>query len=154
MYLLLSGCVSHKTVELEAVSSDPILTKLKEASEVVRDKAVQLQAVENARYKRLTGEEIQTSDISILPSLNEIINLGDNWDGPLDSLLIEVSAIANLNKPRFLRVKPAGGVIVSVDTDFRTAAQIVSQAQASAGSRARITLKVKERLFEVEYLAY
>lgn len=85
------------------------------------------------------------------PSLSEYYNLGDEWTGPLEPLLERITELSGLNDIRYLNVKPANPIIVYVDTKSKKLIDILADSGNQARKRAKVTLKIKERLIQVEY---
>ena len=148
---LISGC-SFTPEYVEPIKPDPLQLKIYESVKAIQAKSVQLHAIESARHFELNGNNPQEHDLSLIPGLENIVSLGAPWHGPLDKFLIQLSAAAGMNAPRFLTVKPSGGVIVSVDTEYRRVIDMLSDASTQAASKASISIKMKERLFEVKYI--
>ncbi len=147
----LSGCSTTGTSAVPQ-KPDPIELKILEAAKDIQKKTNQIYAVEAARQFEISGANDNSFDLSLLPGLQQVVSLGSPWDGPLDKFLIKLSAAAALNAPRFLDIKPSGGVVVSVDTDYRRVIDMLEDATTQAGSKVKVTIKVKERLLEVQYL--
>lgn len=148
------GCANSPDETLQPQDVDPLLQRIHESVKVIQSRSRDLHAIESARYRELTGKNLEEHDLSLAPGLLKVVSLGANWNGPLDKLITQLSVMANLNPPRFLRIQPAGGILVSVDTDYRRISDMMADVSAQAGTRAKITLKMRERLFEVEYLSY
>ena len=148
---VLGGC-STTTINANPEKPDPIELKILDAARSIQKKTNQIYAVEAARQFEINGNTPDEFDLSLLPGLQQVVSLGSPWDGPLDKLLIKLSAAAGLNPPRFLDIKPSGGVAVSVDTNYRRVFDMLEDATTQAGSKVKITIKVKERLIEVKYL--
>ena len=148
---VLTGCSSTAT-NINPETPDPIELKILDAARTIQKKTNQIYAVEAARHYELTGKGVENFDLSLLPGLEQVMSLGVDWNGPLDKFIVKLSAAAGLNPPRFLHLKPSGGVVVSVDTDYRRLVDMLQDASSQAGSKAKITIKVKERLLEVKYL--
>jgi hypothetical protein len=150
--LLMGGSTLNKP-ELVLEDNDPVIQKLIESADAIRAYSKNLADIEAARFYEATGKTVSDADLSFLPGLTNVVSLGSTWNGPLESFLVKTSTMANMNPPRYLNVQPSAGIMVSVNTDYRPIFDMISDASAQSSSRARITLKVKERLFEVEYLS-
>lgn len=149
--LVLTGCAS-KAEFVKPKNTDPIDIKILEAANAIQKKFNQLHQLESARKYEVTGKNMQEFDLSHLPALESVISLGGDWNGPLDKLLIKLSAVAGMEKPRFLNIKPASDVVVSVDVEYRRVIDIIKDAYSQSGSKVNMTIKMKERLIEVEYV--
>jgi len=132
----------------------PAIQYLINVAESIREHDQDLAAIESARYLEAKKNKIPFINTNYLPSLNEVVSLGHTYVGPLDKLIVKLSAMAGLNPPRFIGVKPAQNIIVSINTDYRPIIDMLVNAGTEAGSRAHVTLKVRERLLEVEYVVF
>lgn len=149
--MVLGGCSS---TPLQVNEPDPAVVRLAQVAESIQKHDRDLNDIEAARYVEVHGKSIDKVDLKYFPSLQKVESLGSAWNGPVDKLIIKLSVLGGLNPPRFVNIKPAGDVIVSVNTDYRRIIDMISDAGAQAGSRANISLKAKERLIEVEYIPY
>lgn len=149
--LLVSAC---STTPLELNSPDPASVRLAQVAESIQKHDNDLADIEMARYIETNGSGPRAIDVSNLPALEKVVSLGAAWHGPIDQLVNKLSVLAGLNVPRYLGVKPSGDVIVNVHTDYRRIIDMLHDAGTQAGSRAKVTLKMKERLVEVEYIPY
>ena len=149
--LLVSAC---STTPLELNSPDPASVRLAQVAESIQKHDNDLADIEMARYIEANGSGPRAIDVSGLPALEKVVSLGAAWHGPIDQLVNKLSVLAGLNVPRYLGVKPLGDVIVNVNTDYRRIIDMLHDAGTQAGSRAKVTLKMKERLVEVEYIPY
>ncbi|MFB1036276.1 MAG: DotD/TraH family lipoprotein, partial [Sinobacterium sp.] len=104
-----------------------------------------------ACYKTLTPSLSPSPWSSLTPSLSQYHYLGDEWTGPLEPLLEKITELSGLNDIRYLNVKPANPIIIYVDTKSRRLIDILADSGYQARNRAKVTLKVKERLIQVEY---
>ncbi len=148
----LTGCQTTKTKQQKA--SDPADVLIAQASKSISDLNRELVEIEAANYVQTTGKKLPVIDMSYMPSLNKLESLSARWAGPLDKLIIRLSAMARLNQPRFIGVKPAGDVIISIGTQRRPMIEFFQDAGTQAGSRAHVTLKMNERYVLVEYVSY
>lgn len=148
------GMVGCSTVSLDVNEPDPASVRLAQVAESIQGHSNDLAAIEMARYVEENGSAPRSVDISRLPSLENVVSLGAAWHGPIDKLIDKLSLLGGLNPPRYLGVKPSGDVIVNVDTDYRRIFDMLLDAGTQSGSRANVTLKIKERLIEVEYIPY
>ena len=148
--ILVAGCSSTKKT-LYVKDTDPAILKLVEVADSIAAYDRKLSAVEAAKYYKATGKTIGNHDISMIPGLNQVESLGATWNGPLDKLLIELSVLANLNAPRFINRKPPGGIMVSLKTDYRRIIDMILDAESQT-AQANISLKMRERLLEIEYI--
>lgn len=149
--LLVSAC---STTPLELNSPDPASVRLAQVAESIQKHDNDLADIEMARYIETNGSGPRAIDVSNLPALEKVVSLGAAWHGPIDQLVNKLSVLAGLNAARYLGVKPSGDVIVNVNTDYRRIIDMLHDAGTQAGSRAKVTLKMKERLVEVEYIPY
>lgn len=148
---LISAC---STTPFDINEPDPAAMRIAQVAESIQKHSNDLADIEAARYVEANGHGIQYIDVSQIPSLSKVVSLGSAWQGPIDKLIDKLSVIAKLNSPRYMGVKPSGDVIVNVDTDYRPVIDMLHDAGTQAGSRAKVTLKMKERLIEVEYIPY
>jgi len=149
--LLVSAC---STTPLELNSPDPASVRLAQVAESIQKHDNDLADIEMARYIETNGRSPRAIDVSNWPALEKVVSLGAAWHGPIDKLVDKLSVLAGLNAPRYLGVKRSGDVIVNVNTDYRRIIDMLHDAGTQAGSRAKVTLKMKERLVEVEYIPY
>jgi len=149
--VFISGC---NTVPLDINQPDPAAVRLAQVAESIQKHDNDLADIEAAKYVEINGRGIQPIDTSFTPTVEKVVSLGTAWHGPLDPLIDKLSVLAGLKSPRYLGVKPSSGVIVNVNTDYRRIIDMLHDAGTQAGSRAHVTLKVKERLIEVEYIPY
>ncbi len=148
----LGGC---QTTQLKQHQhSDPAEMLIAQAAQSIKNLNRELVDIEAANYVHTTGKKLPVIDMSYMPGLNQRVSLGAQWAGPLDKLIIRLSAMARLNKPRFIGVKPAGDVIISMGTERRPMIEFFQDAGTQAGSRAHVTLKMNERYVLVEYVSY
>lgn len=148
---LIAGC---STTPLDINQPDPASVRLAQVAESIQKHDNDLADIEMARYVETHGAGPRAIDVSQMPTLEKVVSLGAAWHGPIDQLVNKLSVLAGLNSPRFLGVKPSSDVIVNIDTDYRRIIDMLHDAGTQAGSRAKVTLKMKERLVEVEYLPY
>ena len=66
-------------------------------------------------------------------------------------MIEQITEIAGLNPPRYLNVRPSNGIIVYVDTNRRQLIEILADAGNQARQTAKVTLKMREKLIQVEY---
>lgn len=144
------GC-STTPKNLVVSESDPAITQLLQVVKEISEFERKLYEIESARLLETNQGKIQEFDMYFLPSLNDYHSLGDDWSGPMEPMIELVSEMAGLNPPRFLNVKPANPIIITLNTDRRKLIDILADAGNQARSRARVTLKIKERLVQIEY---
>lgn len=149
--LSISGCSSVGIFDKN--HPDPSMIRLAQVAEDMQRTANELSAMESAKL-RASNQRAETIDIDLLPGLEKVVSLGSSWSGPADKLIDKLSLLAGLKAPRYLNVKPAGDVIVNVNTDYRRIIDILQDVGAQAGHRAYITLKARERVLIVEYKPY
>lgn len=149
--VLLSAC---STTSLDMNDPDPASVRLAQVAESIQEHDNDLADIETARYIENNDGGPKGFDVSSFPTLEKVVSLGAAWHGPIDQLVTKLSVLAGLNTPRYLGVKPSGDVIVNVNTDYRRIVDMLHDAGTQAGSRAKVTLKLKERLVEVEYTPY
>jgi len=147
------GC-SNTPKNVVVAESDPAIQQLLQVAEEFASYERKLYEIESARYIEAKIDKIESFDMYFIPSLDGYYQLGDEWSGPIEPLLDKISEIAGLNPPRYLNVKPANHIIVYVDTNRRKLIDVLADAGHQARNRAKITLKMKERLIQVEYAAY
>lgn len=147
----LSACSSSPQPVVVA-TSDPALEQLVSVANSISNYDRKLYEIESARYLAANKQKIPEFDMYFLPSLAAYYSLGSEWTGPIEPLIEKISEIGGLNPPRYLNVKPANDIIVYVNTDRRKLIDILADAGNQAGSRAKVTLKMKERLIQVEYV--
>lgn len=150
--LFLGGCAANQRFDKE--TPDPAQLRLTQVAEDIQRSSNELAAIETAKYRATHKGKPRQIDVSLLPGLEKSVSLGASWNGPIDKLIDKLSLLAGLNPPRYLNVKPAGDVIVNVDTDYRPIIDILEDVGAQTGQRAVITLKARERLLIVEYKTY
>ncbi|MGP5159723.1 DotD/TraH family lipoprotein [Pseudoalteromonas prydzensis] len=148
--LSLGGCSSTpKNIVVE--ESDPAMQQLLAVAKDISKYERQLYEIESARYIEVNKNKIGTFDLHFIPSLEQYYSLGDQWVGPIEPLLEQISEIAGLNPPRYLNVKPSNGIIIYVDTKRRKLIDILADAGNQARQKAKVTLKVREKVIQVEY---
>ena len=148
---LISACSS---TPLDINQPDPAVVRLAQVAESIQQHDNDLADIEMTRYLEANGSGPGVIDVSYLPALDKVVSLGAAWHGPIDQLVNKLSVLAGLNEPRYLGVKPTGDVVVNVNTDYRRIIDMLHDAGTQAGSRAKVTLKMKERLVEIEYIPY
>lgn len=149
--MTLGGCASNRAFDKN--TPDPAMLRVAQVAEDIQRSSNELSAMESAKLRASNGAA-QDIDVDHLPGLEKVVSLGSSWSGPADKLLDKLSFLAGLKPPRYLNVKPAGDVIVNVDTDYRRIIDIMQDVGSQAGHRAVITLKARERLLIVEYKSY
>lgn len=147
---MLFGC-SVTPSNVMVMDGDPALRQLIMVAEDIATFERRLYQIESSRYIDTGKEKIGEYDMYFIPSLAEYYNLGDQWTGPLEPLLERITELSGLNDIRYLNVKPANPIIVHVDTSSRKLIDILSDSGHQARARAKVTLKMKERLIQVEY---
>lgn len=150
--LSLMACATSTPLDIN--EPDPAAVRLAQVAESIQQHSNDLSDIETARYIEANGKSPEALDTTLLPTMEQVVSLGAAWHGPLDTLVDKLSTLAGFNAPRYLGVKPAGEVIVNVDTDYRRIIDMLHDAGTQAGSRAKVTVKVKEKLIEVEYVPY
>jgi len=153
MFFVCAGC-SSSPKNVVVAKSDPAIQQLLRVAEEMASYERKLYEIESARYMEANLEKIEAFDMYFIPSLDGYYELGDEWAGPIEPLLDNISKMAGLNPPRYLNVKPANQIIVYVDTERRKLIDVLADAGNQARNRAKVTLKMKERLIQVEYAAY
>jgi hypothetical protein len=146
----LSGC-STTPSNVMLMESDPAIQQLILVAEDIASYERRLYQIESSRYIDTGKEKIGELDMYYTPSLAEYYNLGDEWTGPLEPILERITELSGLNDIRYLNVRPANPIIIYVDTKSRKLIDILADSGNQARARAKVTLKVKERLIEVEY---
>lgn len=146
-----AGC---STTQLDVNQPDPASVRLAQVAESIQKNDNDLADIESARYVETHGTGPKAIDVSQLPTLEKVVSLGTAWHGPIEPLVNKLSVLAGLNPPRILGVKPSADVVVNVNTDYRRIIDMFHDAGTQAGSRAKLTLKMKERLVELEYIPY
>ncbi|MGP4943175.1 DotD/TraH family lipoprotein [Pseudoalteromonas nigrifaciens] len=145
-----AGCTSTGN-NLVVQESDPAIKQLLEVSKVIAAHERQLYEIESARYIEVNEHKIDSFDMHFLPAMEQYYSLGDQWVGPIEPLIEQVSEMAGLNPPRYLNVKPSNGIVVYIDTKRRKLIEILADAGNQARQRAKVTLKMRERVIQVEY---
>ncbi len=148
--LVIAGCASSKK-NIVVDEPDPAIAQLLQVAKDISEYERKLYEIESARYIEAGSERIGDFDMHFIPSLDAYYSLGDQWVGPIEPLLEQISEIAGLNPPRYLNVRPSNGIIVYVDTKRRKLIDILADAGNQARQRAKVTLKMKERVIQVEY---
>lgn len=146
----LSGCSSTPS-NVMLMESDPAIQQLVIVAEDIASYERRLYQIESSRYIDAGKDKIGEFDMYYTPSLAEYYNLGDEWSGPLEPMLEKITELAGLNDIRYLNVKPANPIIIYVDTNNRKLIDILADSGNQARSMAKVTLKLKERLIQVEY---
>jgi hypothetical protein len=146
----LSGCSSTPS-NVMLMESDPAIQQLIAVANDIASYERRLYQIESSRYIDTGKDKIAEYDMYYTPSLAQYYNLGDEWTGPLEPLLERITEMSGLNDIRYLNVKPANPIIVYVDTKSRKLIDILADSGNQARTRAKVTLKVKERLIQVEY---
>jgi hypothetical protein len=146
----LFGC-STTPSNVMVMESDPAIQQLILVAEDIASYERRLYQIESSRYIDTGKEKIGEFDMYYTPSLAEYYNLGDEWIGPLEPLLERITQLSGLNDIRYLNVKPANPIIVYVDTKSKKLIDILADSGNQARKRAKVTLKIKERLIQVEY---
>lgn len=149
--LSLAACT---TPRLNTNTPDPAAVRLAQVAESIQKHDNDLNDIEMTRYVEQYGERPVLIDTSSNPALNRVVSLGGAWHGPLDRIIMKLSELGGLDEPRFIGVKPSGDVLVNVNTNYRRIIDMLHDAGSQAGSRAKVTLKMKEKLIEVEYRPY
>lgn len=149
---LLAGCAS--TTHMNTYEADAAITRLTEVAETIQDHHNDLSDIEAARYIEDFGRQPEDFDVSYIPGLQKLVSLGAPWHGPIEPLVTKLSKIAGLEKPLEIGVKPTGDVLIHVGTDYRRVIDILHDAGTQAGSRADVTVKVKDRRIQIEYYPY
>lgn len=147
---LLGGCTTSGN-KIVVEESDPAIKQLLSVAEDIAAHERQLYEIESARYIEVNKDKIGSFDMHFLPSLEQFYPLGHQWVGPLEPLIEDITKLAGLNQPRYLNVKPSNPIIVYVDTKRRKLIEILADGGNQARQRAIVTLKVRERLIQVEY---
>ena len=148
--IFLAGCsTTPKSVVIN--KSDPAIEQLARTSKEIASYERKLFEIEAARYKDAGLEMTDPHDMYFLPALNQYYGLGDNWSGPIEPLLEKISELAGLNPPRYINVPPSNSIVVYVDTKNKRLIDTLADAGNQAGQRVTITLKMRERLLQVEY---
>jgi hypothetical protein len=148
--LLNAGCSSTPS-EVMLHESEPAIQHLISVAEDIASYERRLYQIESSRYIDAGKEKIGEYDMYYTPSLAQYYNLGDEWTGPLEPLLERITELSGLNDIRYLNVKPSNPIIIYVDTKSRKLIDILADSGNQARERAKVTLKIKERLIQVEY---
>ncbi|MBE0420504.1 DotD/TraH family lipoprotein [Pseudoalteromonas nigrifaciens] len=144
------GCSSMGN-RLVVQESDPAIQQLLEVAKDIAAHERQLYEIESARYIEVNANKLDSFNMHFLPAMEKYYSLGDQWVGPIEPLIEQVSELAGLNPPRYLNVRPSNGIIVYVDTKRRKLIEILADAGNQARQRAKVTLKMRERVIQVEY---
>lgn len=148
--LIATGCATNEK-KIVVDESDPALKQLLELAKDIANYERQLYEIESARYIEVNESKLGSFDMHYLPSMEKYYSLGDEWVGPLEPLIEQITEIAGLNPPRYLNVRPSNGIIVYVDTNRRQLIEILADAGNQARQTAKVTLKMREKLIQVEY---
>lgn len=150
--LIMVGCTSTAPVNKVVIErDDPLIQKISDLAKLSAQLNAQLVDIEKARYRKSTGGDFESQDISDLPILKQSLDLGANYSGRLKSLLTQLSIQAGMNEPRFLGHPPASGVFISLGSDFRTLYDLLKDIGYQADYIANVIYKVEENLLEVQY---
>ncbi|MCU7950949.1 MAG: DotD/TraH family lipoprotein [gamma proteobacterium symbiont of Bathyaustriella thionipta] len=154
MVVLSSGCTITPDVreELKINNEDPSLAKLAASADNIQKYWNDIAAMDSAIYQK--NNKVRPGfNSNHMPGLEKLISLGDSWSGPVEPLVKEVATLTEY-KFRTLGVKPAADVLVTVDTSYRRAVDILADAGYQSGKRAVIRVLAKDRVIEVEYVRY
>jgi defect in organelle trafficking protein DotD len=144
--IALNGCATNKAADV-----DPAMERLTDIAESILMHDKRLADIRAAQYVEEKGQLPAVSDTSMFPELNQHVSLGVDWHGPLDALVKRLASFCGY-ETRFLGDKPAGDVLVSVNTDYRRIIDILYDAGVKSGVRAHLTVKASDRVFEVRYV--
>ena len=133
--------------------ADPSVEALAVSAMNVQRQYADLVAMESSLFKRDNKGTTVGFDPKLVPGMQRVISLGKDWNGPVEPLIAEIAGLSNYTL-RPIGKKPAGDVLVSVDTNYRRIIDILSDAGAQAGSRAVIRVLAKDRVIEVEYVKF
>ena len=152
--LFISACTTTKS-NLSVQEPDPALVRIQESVRAIERHSMELAKIQQAKYHKLNGGVISESGVpsNYIPGLNESVSLGPTYEGPLEGILKELSLLAGLSEPRFIGLPPTSGIIVSLSTDYKTVDHMLKDISAKTSSRVQITLKVRDRYLEVQYLS-
>ncbi|MFK5948885.1 MAG: DotD/TraH family lipoprotein [Methylococcales bacterium] len=151
----LVGCASSPDIkeELSINEGDPALARLAASAENIQRQWNDIAAMESALYKKNHSNMSVGFKSDAVPGLQRLISLGDEWTGPVEPLVREVAGLTDYGI-RVLGVKPAADVLVSVDTSYRRAIDILADAGYQSGKRAVIRILARDKIVEVEYARY
>ncbi len=144
---LLSGCSFNQPLDIN--QPDAAAVRLAQVAESIQKHANDLADIEAAKY----GNPIKSVDTTHAPELEKIVSLGDDWRGPADKLINRLAALAGY-QTRYIGQKPAGDVIVNIDTNFRRIVDMLHDTGSQAGKRATIVVKARTKMILVEYKPY
>lgn len=147
------GCANTPLIHHESPESDPALARLAIAAENVQRYSNDLAAIESAKYQKEGGQIATAPKIEYLPTMEQLVSLGDEWHGPVEPLVRELATLSGFTT-RTLGVEPPGGVNVTVDTRYRRIIDILVDAGYQSGKRAALRVLAKERVIEVEYAKF
>jgi len=149
--IFLAGCANSKQYKLS--EPDPGVVRLNEVAESIQKHSNDLADIEAAQYMDQTGKKLPSTDTRYVSTLNNPISLGDDWNGSLFKLVQTIAGLSGY-EVRTLNVEPPGGVIVNVPGEYRRMVDILRDAGTQAGSRAKVVVKAKEKVIEIEYVTY
>lgn len=130
---------------------DPALQRLAEAAEAQMSISAANAEMRNYAGGYSESDRVATADLAGNPELLRIVSLGDQWVGPIEPLMTELSALIGWGDPVVLNRRPSNDVIVSVGTRYRRAVDIFQDAGVQTGSRAHVELNLEEERVYVTY---
>ena len=148
---ILSGCSSSH--ELRKNEPDAAVVRLAQVAESIQAHSNDLADIEATRYKENRGKEFKKLSTEFVPGLHKVVSLGSSYHGPLDKIVDKLASLAGL-EPLYMNIKPAGDVMVDVDTNYRRIVDMLHDIGTQAGYRAKITVKARSKFIIVEYIPY
>lgn len=129
---ILAGCAAHAPVERTANEEADILAAISQNVQRATDAQVRLAAMKGANRGLLTGDS-QSGDGLDMP-------ISIAWNGPIARLTEKIADLAGVQYGGTLGTMPPGDVMVSLSVTNEKARLILLNANAKAGTAARIEL--------------
>ncbi|AMJ76619.1 DotD/TraH family lipoprotein [Alteromonas stellipolaris] len=145
----LSGCASH-VQELQPDTIDPVTQKIAILAEQMVSNSNKLAQLQKARYLE-AGNAVDEANIRALPVMQQLVNLGEVYNGPLDAFINHLSKYAGMEKPRYLGLKPSANILITADARMRPLYDILEDVGQQTGTRAIVVYKASENLIETTY---
>lgn len=157
--VLLAGCSAAAPAKPEPLPDAPLArsqpidhvrARLAAAAENISRHANDVAALATARFQKDFGNGEVGVETRFTPNLETLISLGDSWNGPIEPLVKELAATAQYE---FLSVgtPPAGGIYVTVDTDYRRIIDMLADAGYQAGHRAMVEILARDKKVVLKY---
>ena len=152
--LLLIGCTNtHNDMAPQQLAqpslapvSDAAANEIAEAAASVSHSLTNLEAVEKANMSPQAAKQYPTIAAVSIPGTSSI-----SWNGPLGSLVQQVAKAANY-RVHVVGVPPISPILVNVQEDQASNADILRNAALQANKRATITTCAATKTIELRYL--